>query len=120
MGNLGMYQVLTKTAKMMGGPGYLILGIGTAGYLVIRGIEAGTKGIVKEVKRRKDAGKDEVGTRYTVNKEYRDDHGLRLRKGDRVRVIETDGDSYLIEKAGDDNNPYFISGELLKTLVTPV
>ena len=33
---------------------------------------------------------------------------------DKFRVLNRDMDSILIEKLGDDNNPYFVSAEFLK------
>ena len=119
MSNLGLYQVMTTASKAVGGPLNLLLGVGGIGYGIGKGVEAIGKGIVKRVRHRMDTNADEAGKRYIVHEGYRDEHGLRLRKGDRVRVLETDGDSYLVEKIGDKNNPYFVSGKLLKTLVTP-
>ena len=42
--------------------------------------------------------------------------GLEFKIGDQFRVLESDKDAILIEKIGDNNNPYFVSAELLKNI----
>lgn len=39
---------------------------------------------------------------------------LKLKLGDQITVLAADDDSILIEKNGDQNNPYFVSSEFLK------
>jgi hypothetical protein len=45
-----------------------------------------------------------------------DSDGLVFKVGDKYRILDRDGDSILIEKFGDDNNPYFVSAEFLKKI----
>ena len=56
-----------------------------------------------------------LGT-FVVKKEAKDDQGLSFVKGDRFNVLEIDDDSVLIEKIGDSENPYFVSGEFLESI----
>ncbi len=39
-----------------------------------------------------------------------------FKEGDHFKVLEEDGDSVLIELLGNDDNPYFVSKELLKEI----
>ena len=118
MSNLGTYQVMTTVAKRMGGPGYLLIACGGAGYCILRVAEAGGKKAVKAYKMHKETKEKEASPTYSIVVPYSDKFGLQLKAGDRVRIVETDGDSYLIDKLGDKNNPYFISGEKLKAIVS--
>ena len=41
MSNLGLYQIMTKYAKKMGGPLQFLGAVAVGGYIVIRAVEAG-------------------------------------------------------------------------------
>ena len=45
-----------------------------------------------------------------------DCNGLVFKVGDNYKILNRDADSILIEKFGDDNNPYFVSAEFLKKI----
>ena len=53
---------------------------------------------------------------YSVTAEGVRNGGLKFKIRDQFRVLETDKDAVLIEKIGDDNNPYFVSEEMLKNI----
>ena len=53
---------------------------------------------------------------YSVTVDGVRDDGLEFKIGDQFRVLETDKDAVLIEKIGDDNNPYFVSVEFLEMI----
>lgn len=53
---------------------------------------------------------------YSVTAEGISNEGLAFKIGDQFRVLETDKDAVLIEKIDDDNNPYFVSEELLTNI----
>jgi len=119
MGNLGWYQKITTISKAVGGPKNLI------GLLVGGGIAIGTGGtlltqkIIKAVKTKIKSKKIpylENGKVFIVSVDYKDENGLDLRIGDNFRILESDGDATLIEIIGNNNNPYFVSGDLLRKI----
>lgn len=114
MSNLGWYQVMTTTAKKVGGPKNLlglVLGTGIAlGVVGTKLYEVATKKI------KSNAFKVQEITIYVVKKDGVSNDGLCLEKGDKFKVLEADKDAILIEKIGDVNNPYFVSYELLKDI----
>lgn len=57
-----------------------------------------------------------ANTIFTVKTEAADKQGLKFQKGDKFRVLETDGDAILIELLGNSNNPYFVSDSFLKSI----
>ena len=52
----------------------------------------------------------------SAKKDAEDEQGLRFSKGDKIRVLENDADSILIEKIGDRSNPYYVSRDFLKCM----
>lgn len=115
MGNLGGYQRLTTAAKKVGGPKNLVLIIAGMGavseFLVERSI--------KEIRKKKSKKRIIVDAnikQYSVKKYGISNEGLEFEVGDRLILLEVDGDAVLIEKDGDENNPYFVSAELLKEI----
>ena len=115
MGNLGWYQILTTMAKKVGGPKRLIALLTGGGALLGGGAVAGGNAIKKKVlseleKKRQEEALAKV---YTVKKEGRSNEGLLFVEGDTFKVLEVDGDAGLIEKIGDDNNPYYVSRKFL-------
>ena len=118
MSNLGWYQVITTWSKKVGGPLNLlgiVAGVGAIGRV------AGTKGVEALVgsQKKKAAEKEkaaELLKTYTVSKEGVSNEGLQFHVGETFKVLERDGNAVLIEKLGDDNNPYFVAAELLNEI----
>lgn len=117
MSNLGWYQTLTTVAKAVGGPkklfGLILAGgaaVGVGGTILTqKAVEAVKNKINKNHTHYMDNGKV-----YVVCTEGMDSNGLVFKVDDKFRVLNRDMDSILIEKLGDDNNPYFVSAEFLK------
>lgn len=114
MGNLGLYQWMTRTAKKVGGPGNFLVLIGVAGAITERGVEIFIKKVVKKIKARNVSNFKEKFYKVTFPGETNE--GVEFLIGDQIRVLEVDGDSVLIEKNGDKNNPYFVSANLLRKI----
>ncbi len=115
MSNLGWYQILTTMAKKVGGPKILIALLAGGGALLGGGAVAGGNAIKKKVsseleKKRQAEMRAKV---YTVKKEGKSNEGILFLEGETFKVLEVDGDAGLIEKIGDDNNPYFVSRKFL-------
>ena len=107
MSNLGWYQVLTTTAKAVGGPKTLI-GLLVGGGAIVGGVTvAGIGKLNKEADRKRKLAESVVI--HTVHTEGKSNEGLLFRVGDKFRVLDSDGDAGLIEKIDDENNPYFVS-----------
>lgn len=119
MSNLGAYQWLTSAAKKVGGPKNLVGIIAGTGAVAGVAVYKGGEIVVKKIK--KKMNKEELQETsdtiiYSVTAEGVSNEGLEFKIGDQFRVLETDKDAVLIEKIGDDNNPYFVSEELLKNI----
>lgn len=115
MSNLGWYQVMTTLAKKVGGPLILWLFAALTGYVVIRTGEAGVKTIVKKGKKNIKE-KSYINKLFTVSTDATDKQGLKFQKGGQFRILETEGEAILIELLGNDNNPYFVSRNFLRTI----
>ena len=118
MSNLGAYQWMTSTAKTVGGPVDFLILVGAVGAVIYKGSEITVKGCMKTIKTRK-ATKPTLGAKeklYSVTSSGKSNEGLEFVIGDQFRVLEADGNSVLVEKIGDGNNPYFVSSELLYTI----
>lgn len=114
MSNLGVYQWFTTTGKKVGGPEKLI------GMFIVGGALAGSAigSIVtnkyRDVKEKRNALKS-LRT-YSVTKDVEIKKiKLILKSGDQITVLADDDDSILIVKNGDQNNPYFVSSDFLKS-----
>ena len=123
MSNLGAYQWIINASKKVGGPINLLLLTGTAGatagIAIYKVCEIGVKRCVKMIKSHQttiDKNLEAKHILYSVTKSGRSNEGIEFGGGDQYCVIETDGDSVLIEKIGDENNPYFVSAEFLNTI----
>ena len=120
MSNLGWYQIITTLSKKVGGPKILI-GLVIAGGLAV-GTGLGIGGTLltqkgnKSRKKSKDISYLENGRTFTISAEHKDKNGLDLKVGDKFKVLESDGNSILIEKLDDLNNPYFTSLSILKSI----
>ncbi len=84
------------------------------GYLLGKGSEVVIKKIVKATKKNSKNSREYHSKKIfevTANGKYNDE--IEMVIGDRYRVLESDGDSILIEKINDSNNPYFVSADFL-------
>lgn len=119
MSNLGHYQWITWASKKVGGP-YRLLGIfAVGGYAVIRSIEAGGKKVYKGVKKSKGKNQEKPVNdtlEYMVIREGKSNENVKFSVGDKLRILEKDGDSILIDRIGDHNSPYFVSAEFLSEI----
>ena len=118
MGNLGMYQWMTTIAKKVGGPKNLLLLTFAGGAVVGVGGYAGGAAISRSIQnnRRKKRLSESNTVIYTVKEEKASNEGVLFQIGDQFRVLERDGDAVLIEKLGDQHNPYFVSGKSLSMI----
>lgn len=114
MGNLGWYQLMTTVAKKVGGPKQLLALVAAGGYVIIRGVEAGGKKVIKLVKKdNKEKSTSKVLPAYKFIIDGKDDKGLIFSSGDVFYVAARHDDVILIEREKDDNNPYFVSVDWL-------
>ena len=118
MSNLGFYQTMTTFAKKVGGPVKLVGIIAIGGYIVLRSGEALVKKSVKTIKTRLDSKKLQIEDSkvYEVITDSEDKNGVKLYIGDKFRILESDGEAVLIEKIGDNNNPYVVSATFLSSI----
>ena len=121
MSNLGAYQIMTTLAKKVGGPVKLMGIVSIGGYAIFRlgeeGLRKGIEAIHKHKNKKSKEGREQL--EYMVSKPYRDEYGLVLSVGDKIRVIdEVEKDVLLIEKLGDNNNPFCMSKEVLSEIAT--
>lgn len=119
MSNLGDYQRMTILAKKVGGPKNLAVIIAGAGAVASVALYKGGEIVAEKVRKKKNKEKlketsDSIV--YSVTVDGVSDDGLEFKIGDQFRVLETDKDAVLIEKIGDDNNPYFVSVEFLEMI----
>ena len=118
MSNLGLYQMMTTLSKKVGGPlklAGIVFGGGAifGGGAVAGGLAIKNK-VSQKLKQKKLEGK--VSIIYTVNKEGQSNEGILFEENEQFKVLEVDGDAALIEKLGDNNNPYFVSIEFLSSI----
>lgn len=116
MSNLGLYQSMTTWAKKLGGPLQLGCAIAVGGYVVIRAVEAGGKTVVKVIKKHMKSKDIPPAVTYVVHTEGTSNEGLQFAVGDKFNVLEIADDAVLIEKIGDNCNPYFVSAALLHSI----
>lgn len=112
MGNLGLYQGMTWLAKRVGGPVVLFLITAVVGYVTGRASEAGIITAYKKLKKK-------LGSKiksYDITSCGKDNNGLEFNIGDKILVLEYDGDAVLIELIGNTDNPHFVSGEFLQSI----
>lgn len=118
MGNLGWYQVMTTLAKKVGGPLKLAGIICGGGAVVGGGAVAGCLAIKNKVSKEFEKKKKEADSAivYEVVNNGKSNEGLEFVKGDKVKVLEVDGDAAMIEKIGNENNPYFVAASFLESI----
>lgn len=114
MGNLGLYQTMTTISKKVGGPKPFLVMVGCCGYAVIRIAEWGVKVVVKEISKQRN--KETSQKAFCVHTAGKSNEGLEFKIGDEFRVLERDKDAVLIEKIGEENNPFFVSCALLNAI----
>ena len=111
MSNLGWYQWIVTIAKKCGGPGLFLLGTMLVGYGVFRTAEGCIKLIAK------NRSIEEKIIEYTVSKYGVSNEGVRFNVGEKIRVLERHKNAVLIEKADDNNNPYFVDESFLNSII---
>lgn len=119
MSNLGDYQKMTIMAKKVGGPKNLAVIIAGAGAVASVALYKGGEIVKEKVRKKKNKEKlketsDSIV--YSITVDGVSDDGLEFKIGDQFRVLETVKNAVLIEKIGDDNNPYFVSVEFLEMI----
>lgn len=119
MSNLGDYQRMTILAKKVGGPKNLAVIIAGAGVVASVALYKGGEIVKEKVRKKKNKEKlketsDSIV--YSITVDGVSDDGLEFKIGDQFRVLETVKNAVLIEKIGDDNNPYFVSVEFLEMI----
>lgn len=119
MSNLGDYQRMTILAKKVGGPKNLAVIIAGAGAVASVALYKGGEIVKEKVRKKKNKEKlketsDSIV--YSITVDGVSDDGLEFKIGDQFRVLETVKNGVLIEKIGDDNNPYFVSVEFLEMI----
>ena len=119
MSNLGDYQRMTILAKKVGGPKNLAVIIAGAGAVASVALYKGGEIVKEKVRKKKNKEKlketsDSIV--YSITVDGVSDDGLEFKIGDQFRVLETVKNAVLIEKIGDDNNPYFVSVEFLEMI----
>lgn len=121
MSNLGAYKWITSTSKKVGGPINLLLLTGATAVIVYKISEFGVKKGIKALKAHQAhhgwclKANEKI---YSVTSIGTSNEGVEFTVGTKIKVLETDGDSVLIEKICDENNPYFVSKEFLRTIST--
>lgn len=119
MSDLGDYQRMTILAKKVGGPKNLAVIIAGAGAVASVALYKGGEIVKEKVRKKKNKEKlketsDSIV--YSITVDGVSDDGLEFKIGDQFRVLETVKNAVLIEKIGDDNNPYFVSVEFLEMI----
>lgn len=106
---------MTTTSKKVGGPVNLLMLVGTIGAVIAETGRVAVKKGVKFIKTQKAnrTALYEKESVFTITVDCNCENGLALSGGDQIKVLAVDGDAVLIEKIGDNNNPYFVSSELL-------
>lgn len=120
MSNLGGYQRITTVSKALGGPGNAFAFVLGAGIVIGGAVVAGSGKLLRVTKQAaREAGHTRPSTAapiYEATNDGENSDGLRIRAGDRFRVLDSDGDSVLIELRGDQGNPHFASRAFLSAL----
>ena len=119
MSNLGKYQWITSTSKKVGGPVNLLLLVGIAGAVIGKLGEIGLKKGIRAIKLHLTSQNDADNSTkriYSVTANGESSEGVKFVIGDQYIALDQDDDSVLIEKIGDDNNPYFVSAGFLRSI----
>ena len=108
MGNLGWYQFFTTASKKVGGP------LNLAGLIFSCGTLLGAAGLklVEFIQEKREQSKN--SQIYLLNNNLKVSDSLEIPKETGFRVLDRDRDAVLVDFLGIDNNPYFVSYDLLK------
>ena len=119
MSNLTGNQTMTTLAKKVGGPRNLFILTFVGGGITFKIVEKGAKGVkvkIKDAFIKGNPPEEQIDTIYVVSMNYSEENGINLFVGDEFRILASDEDAILIEVLGDDNNPYFVSEEVLSKI----
>ncbi|MBQ4039249.1 MAG: hypothetical protein IJD05_07080 [Bacteroidaceae bacterium] len=124
MSNLGAYQTMTTTAKAVGGPYNLAGLLVGAGAVIGTGIGCGVallaprikKAVIDLKERYQEQRQLRLSQKYTATTSGISNEGLQFAAGDAFVVLAQDDDAVLIEKVGEEGNPYFVSADLLRKI----
>lgn len=116
MSNLGLYQWMTTSSKACGGPLKFLGLVAAGGYVTGKFIELGAGFTKKKVSEKINKNSTQKDKLYSVIKDGKSNEGVEFKIGDSIRVLDIDKDVVLIEKIGDDNNPYYVSMEFLSDI----
>jgi hypothetical protein len=128
-GNLGGYQVITTVVKRLGGPSKaLFKAVGAIGYRIgkQKGADEAVAAMTVQAERIDTTDASENPSRVTATKEYlvtksiTSNDGTYFAPGDRLRVMDSDGDAVMVERIGDANSPYWISRDFLESNTRPL
>lgn len=112
--NLGAYKIVVEVMKKLHGPKIALPVFAITSYALIKPIELLVTKVVKKIKKSESL---ESPTEYcfTSNGQY---DSLCFSNGERFTVLVTADNAVVIEKKDDDNNPYVVSYDYLKTVST--
>lgn len=114
MSNLGLYQIMTTVAKKVGGPVNLALIImGAGGGITLLG-DFSIRAIIRKVREKKNSKQSD--RLFVVSSSGADESGLTFSEGDSYRVMFADEEIVLVEKIGDNSNPYVVSPDFLRSV----
>lgn len=135
VGNLGGYQLITTAIKRLGGPtkaamkiggGLVAILAGTGAISYSAGEKNGEKKAIAKMRGQAkgvklvpvDMGpsKSNPSADYLVAKDATSSDGTSFATGDKLRVMDSDGDAVMVERIGDENSPYWVSRDFLESI----
>ena len=131
VGNLGGYQLITMAIKRLGGPTKAAVKVGSAftallGGAYVLGEKNGEKKAIAKMRGQAkgvklvpvDMGpsKSNPSADYLVAKDATSSDGTSFATGDKLRVMDSDGDAVMVERIGDENSPYWVSRDFLESI----
>lgn len=118
MSNLGTYQTITRLSKAVGGPKIfmgMLVGAGvTVGSLTTAFIILARSKNKKEIKNSISDIKNSNTYETIIADESNEE--ILFNVGDKIEVLEVDGDAVLINKIGDKNSPYYVAIDFLEKI----
>lgn len=118
MSNLGTYQTITRLSKAVGGPkifmGMLVGAGATVGSLATAFIILARSKHKKEIKNSISDIKNNNIYETIIADESNEE--ILFNVGDKIEVLEVDGDAVLINKIGDKNSPYYVAIDFLEKI----
>lgn len=127
VGNLGGYQVITTLIKKLGGPkraGFALVAafVGTNAATGILSYRAGKANgeAGPSVPSTLGAGAEPScpanGSEHVVSRAATSNDGTTFSPGERLRVMDSDGDAVMVERIGDEGSPYWVSRGFLESI----